>query len=126
MIKGKKMLVVSAHAADYVWRAGGTIAKYIKEGADVHVVVLSFGGRGESNDLWKMEGATAESVKSIRKQETIEAANILGIKNIEFWDMQDYPMTFNSCLLYTSKSKNSDMVNSMSLFFVINCSITSR
>lgn len=96
MIKGKKMLVVSAHAADYVWRAGGTIAKYIKEGADVHVVVLSFGGRGESNDLWKMEGATAESVKAIRKQETIEAANILGIKNIEFWDMQDYPMTFNS------------------------------
>ena len=30
MINGKKMLVVSAHAADYVWRAGGTIAKYIK------------------------------------------------------------------------------------------------
>ena len=35
MIAGKKMLVVSAHAADYVWRSGGTIAKYIKEGAVV-------------------------------------------------------------------------------------------
>lgn len=42
MIKGKKVLVVSAHAADYVWRSGGTIAKYIKHGAEVHVVVLSF------------------------------------------------------------------------------------
>jgi LmbE family N-acetylglucosaminyl deacetylase len=41
MIAGKSMLVVSAHAADYVWRSGGTIAKYIAEGADVHVVVLS-------------------------------------------------------------------------------------
>ena len=64
MIAGKKMLVVSAHAADYVWRAGGTIAKYIKGGAEVHVVVLSFGSRGESNDLWKKEGATLESVKA--------------------------------------------------------------
>ena len=36
MMKGKKVLVISAHAADYVWRAGGTIAKYIKHGADVH------------------------------------------------------------------------------------------
>ena len=35
MINGKKMLVVSAHAADYVWRAGGTIAKYIKHGAEI-------------------------------------------------------------------------------------------
>ena len=78
MIEGKKMLVVSAHAADYVWRSGGTIAKYIKNGADVHVVVLSFGVRGESNDLWKKEGATAETVKAERFEETKAAAAILG------------------------------------------------
>ena len=64
MINGKKMLVVSAHAADYVWRAGGTIAKYIKHGAEVHLVVLSFGGRGESNDLWKQPGFYAGNIKS--------------------------------------------------------------
>lgn len=92
MIKGKKVLVVSAHAADYVWRSGGTIAKYIKGGADVHVVVLSFGIRGESNDLWKKEGATYESVKAERFAETTKAAEILGITNIEFWDLPDYPM----------------------------------
>lgn len=92
MIEGKKVLVVSAHAADYVWRSGGTIAKYIKHGADVHVVVLSFGIRGESNDLWKKEGATYESVKAERLAETTAAAQILGITNIEFWDLPDYPM----------------------------------
>ena len=92
MIEGKKLLVVSAHAADYVWRSGGTIAKYIKHGADVHVVVLSFGIRGESNDLWKKEGATYDSVKAERLAETKKAAEILGIKNIEFWDLPDYPM----------------------------------
>jgi 4-oxalomesaconate hydratase len=93
MIEGKKVLVVSAHAADYVWRAGGTIAKYIKHGADVHVVVLSFGVRGESAAQWKMPGATYGSVKQNRLEETSKAAEILGLKNIEFWDLQDYPMT---------------------------------
>lgn len=92
MIKGKKMLVVSAHAADYVWRSGGTIAKYIEYGAEVHVVVLSFGIRGESNDLWKKEGATYDKVKEERLGETSKAAEILGIKHIEFWDLPDYPM----------------------------------
>ena len=98
MIAGKKLLVVSAHAADYVWRSGGTIAKYVKEGAEVHVVVLSFGVRGESNDLWKQEGATAESVKQIRKSETMAAAEILGGKNIEFWDYEDYPIVVDKNL----------------------------
>jgi 4-oxalomesaconate hydratase len=88
------MLVVSAHAADYVWRAGGTIAKYIKNGAEVKVIVLSYGIRGESNDLWKAEGATAESVKSVRAGETNAAAKILGITGMEFWDMEDYPIVF--------------------------------
>ncbi|MGN0907766.1 MAG: PIG-L deacetylase family protein [Bullifex sp.] len=95
MIEGKKLLVVSAHAADYVWRSGGTIAKYIRHGAEVSVVVLSFGVLGESNDLWKQPGATAESVKQIRKGETTAAAEILGIRNIEFWDLEDYPITVN-------------------------------
>ena len=98
MIEGKKLLVVSAHAADYVWRSGGTIAKYVKGGAEVRVVVLSFGVRGESNDLWKQEGATAESVKAIRRGETMAAAEILGVKNIEFWDLEDYPLSVDKTL----------------------------
>ncbi len=98
MIKGKRLLVVSAHAADYVWRSGGTIAKYIQEGAEVCVVVLTFGVRGESNDLWKAPGATAESVKEVRKGETLAAAEILGVKNIEFWDYDDYPIVVDKAL----------------------------
>ncbi len=93
MIAGKKMLVVSAHAADYVWRSGGTIAKYVNNGAEVTVIVLSFGVRGESNDLWKKENATNESVKAERFEETKAAAAQLGIRHIEFWDLPDYPMS---------------------------------
>ena len=50
------VLVVSAHAADFVWRGGGAIAKYIHHGANLHLVILSYGARGESNDLWNIEG----------------------------------------------------------------------
>ncbi len=91
-MQGKKMLVVSAHAADFVWRAGGTIANYVRGGADVHIIVLSFGVRGESNDLWKQDGQTAENVKRIRIEEAAGAARILGVQNIEYWDFEDYPM----------------------------------
>jgi len=91
-IKNSKVLVVSGHAADYVWRAGGTIAKYIRHGAQVKVVVLSCGVRGESNDLWKQPGQTYESVFATRKAESMSAAKCLGVTDIEFWDYQDYYM----------------------------------
>jgi 4-oxalomesaconate hydratase len=86
------LLVVSAHAADFVWRSGGTIAKYIKHGANVSLVILSYGVRGESNDLWNVEGQTVENVKNIRRQEIDEAAKHLGIQQMEIWDYEDYHM----------------------------------
>jgi 4-oxalomesaconate hydratase len=91
-MKDKTMLVVSAHAADYVWRSGGTIAKYIAHGANVHVIVLSYGVRGESNDLWDQPNQTIQNVKTIRENESRGAAKELGVTNIEFWDLDDYPM----------------------------------
>lgn len=38
------------------------------------------------------EGATYDTVKQNRLEETTKAAEILGVKNIEFWDLPDYPM----------------------------------
>ncbi|MFB6466383.1 PIG-L deacetylase family protein [Cytobacillus sp. Hz8] len=86
------LLIVSAHSADFVWRGAGTIAKYIKNGANVHLVVLSFGARGESNALWKEEGQTLENVKAIRRSEVEAAAEAIGVKNLEIWDFEDYHM----------------------------------
>lgn len=95
----EKLLVISAHAADFVWRAGGTIASYLDRGDAVKVIVLSYGVRGESNDLWKQEGQTTENVKKIRHQESSEAARMLGVTDIEYWDLEDYPMTLDRALL---------------------------
>ena len=92
--KNVNLLVVSAHAADYVWRAGGTMAKYVKHGAKVALVILSYGVRGESNDLWDVEGQTVANVKKVRREETEAAAKHLGVQNLEIWDFDDYCMEF--------------------------------
>jgi len=94
--KNQRVLVVSGHAADYVWRAGGTIAKYINHGASVKVIVLSCGVRGESNDLWNQPGQTYEQVMQIRKEESSAAAACLGVTDVEFWDFDDYYMDLES------------------------------
>ncbi|MED1953296.1 PIG-L deacetylase family protein [Brevibacillus centrosporus] len=92
MIEKSNLLIVSAHAADFVWRGGGTIAKYVKHGANVHLVILSYGARGESNDLWNIDGQTLENVKAHRQSEIEAAAKCLGVENFEIWDYQDYHM----------------------------------
>ena len=52
MFSDQRLLVVSAHSADWVWRSSGTIAKYLAGGAQVYVVCLTYGARGESGPLW--------------------------------------------------------------------------
>lgn len=88
----KTGLVVSAHSADFVWRAGGAIALHAEAGAEVTVVCLSFGERGESAKLWRQEGMTLERVKSERRKEAEAAARALGVADIQFWDLGDYPI----------------------------------
>ncbi|MBS4462392.1 PIG-L family deacetylase [Aerococcaceae bacterium zg-B36] len=114
MIKGKNLLVFSAHAADYVWRSGGTIAKYVEGGANVTVIVMSFGVRGESNGLWKKDNPTYEKIRDIRKKETETAAKILGVNNIEYWDLVDYPIDITKELeervVYTIRKTRPDLI----------------
>jgi len=86
------VLVFSAHAIDYLWRAGGTIARYTKSGEDVHIVALTYGERGESPSLWtKYPNVTEEEIKLVRKKEAEDAAEVLGA-TIEFLDYGDNPM----------------------------------
>ena len=85
------LLVVSAHAADFVWRSGGTIALYASRGIRARVLVLSYGERGESERLWRQPGMTLERVKQTRRAEAEKAAGILGAE-VRFFDAGDYPL----------------------------------
>ncbi len=87
----RRLLVVSAHTADFVWRAAGAIARTTTTGGDALVVALSYGERGESGELWKRPGQTVEAVKAIRHAEATEAANALGA-SLRCLDLGDYPL----------------------------------
>ena len=76
-----KILVFSAHGADFCSRAGGTIAKHVRRGDDVRIVALTYGERSESGGLFA-GGAkpTIEQVRQVRIEETTRAAEILGVE----------------------------------------------
>ncbi|MDF2492320.1 MAG: galB [Microbacterium sp.] len=84
------LLVVSAHAGDFVWRAGGAIAAATMRGERATVVCLSYGERGESASQW-LQGKALDEIKALRRDEAQAAASALGA-DIEFLDLGDYPL----------------------------------
>jgi hypothetical protein len=91
----KTPLVISAHAADSVWRCGGAIALHASKGCEVTVVCLSFGERGESARLWKEPDMALEKVKALRRAEAEKAAEALGVHDLQCFDLGDYPLHLN-------------------------------
>lgn len=85
------LVVVSAHSADFVWRAGGALAAHTADGGRAHVICLSYGERGESAKLWREPGMTLDKVKSARREEATEAARVLGTE-VSFFDVGDYSL----------------------------------
>jgi len=91
----RRIQVIGAHSADFVWRAGGAIAKAVEQGGTAEVVALSYGERGESGELWKEEGQTVENVKKIRHAEAEAAAQALGA-GFRALDLGDYPLMIDA------------------------------
>ena len=73
----KSVLVVSAHAADFVWRAGGAIALYASRGYRVRILCLSFGERGDPGVLmnWTFHGIPLEKREEKRGEPIHEQLN---------------------------------------------------
>ena len=91
-----RVLVVSAHAADWCTRAGGTILQYLEQGAEVTVFALTYGERGESGEYWAANpNRTVEACKQSRRREAQAAAQLMGIR-IEFFDYNDYPLVLSA------------------------------
>jgi len=84
------LMVVSAHAGDFVWRAGGAIAAAAMRSERAVIVCLSYGERGESASQW-LAGRSLDEIKAIRREEASAAATALGAE-IEFLDLGDYPL----------------------------------
>ena len=97
-MSAKKLLVVGAHSADFVWRAAGTIAVTTAQGGSAAVIALSYGERGESGELWKEPGQTIENVKRIRHEQAVEAAETVGA-TFRCLDLGDYPLNITGAAL---------------------------
>jgi 4-oxalomesaconate hydratase len=93
-------LVVTAHAGDFVWYAGGAIALAVARGEPVTIACLSIGEHGETGRAWR-EGKDIGSIREIRLQEANRSAEVLGA-DIRFLEGDDYPL-----------SSTPDVVNSL-------------
>jgi LmbE family N-acetylglucosaminyl deacetylase len=73
----ERALVITPHPDDAEMWAGGTIAKWVKAGADVHYVLCTDGGKGTDDPE-----VTSEELAQIRSREQMAAAEILGVSNV--------------------------------------------
>ncbi len=80
-----RVLVVSAHPADFCSRAGGTLIKYVRAGCTVKVLWLSHGETDESDLLYKKRpGISLAEVRRIREQEAFASVKIIGAEGHMF------------------------------------------
>lgn len=79
-----KILVIAAHPDDEVLGMGGTIAKLVREGNLVNVLIVTDGSSSQYRD-------SIDIVKIIedKKKETWACAQTLGVKNVYYGDQPD-------------------------------------
>src|ERR1700761_1310100 len=80
----KKALMVGAHADDIDFGASGTVAKWAKEGAEIHYLVITDGSKGSSDP-----DMTPEKLIAMREQEQKDAAATLGAREVHFLRYED-------------------------------------
>lgn len=115
MTTNKTALVISAHAADFVWRCGGAIALHAAKGYEVTVVCLSYGERGESAKLWKQTGMSLDKVKNARRDEAERAAKFLDVHDLICMDLGDYPLKLDE----NNKFKLVDIIRKVQPSFML-------
>lgn len=80
----KRVLFVGPHPDDIEISSGGYVKKLIDSGCEVHFLIVTDGGSGSLD-----RNITSKQLKSIRKQESINAGNLLKVKSVEVLDFPD-------------------------------------
>ena len=73
----QRVLVVTPHPDDAEIWCGGTVARWVKEGSEVHYLLCTDGGKGTDQP-----GVSSKELSATREQELLNAAQILGVKNV--------------------------------------------
>ncbi|MBU2561646.1 MAG: PIG-L family deacetylase [Nanoarchaeota archaeon] len=83
--KQETIMVICAHPDDEIIGAGGTIAKYSKQGKRVIAVIFSY---GEKSHWWLQKKHTVE----MRVKESKTAGSIVGIEKTFFLGLKDFEL----------------------------------
>jgi LmbE family N-acetylglucosaminyl deacetylase len=74
-----RAMILFAHPDDAEFGCGGTVARWAREGCEVHYVCITDGSAG-SND----PGTTRETMRVVREREMRAAADVLGVSSVTF------------------------------------------
>lgn len=80
----KVLLAVSAHPDDIEFAAGGTMFNFAQKGYDIYFIVATNGENG-----FKIDHKPKSQRVKIRHKEQLNAAKILGVKNVFFLNYRD-------------------------------------
>lgn len=89
----KVALMIGAHADDIDFGASGAVAKWAKDGAEVHYLVITDGSKGSSD-----ASMTCEQLIATREQEQRDAAAHLGAKEVHFLHYEDAALEVTQAL----------------------------
>jgi LmbE family N-acetylglucosaminyl deacetylase len=78
------VLGVAAHPDDLDFGAGGTMAKFVADGASVHYLILTDGSKGSSDPH-----STSPELVKIRQEEQRNAVKVIGGAGVEFLGQPD-------------------------------------
>lgn len=78
----KKILVLAAHPDDELLGLGGSLIKHVRDGCEVHVVIMSEGASSRYED----------GMKNKLKESAYKAGEVMGVKQVHFCDMPDQRM----------------------------------
>ena len=80
----RKALVVFAHPDDAEFGSGGTVARWARDGTEVHYVCVTDGSAGSNEP-----GTSREQMRPIRRREQEAACEVLGVASCTFLDYVD-------------------------------------
>jgi LmbE family N-acetylglucosaminyl deacetylase len=79
-----RALVVFAHPDDAEFLCGGTVARWAKDGTEIHYVCATDGSAG-----WNGPELSRQEVARLREAEMREAADVLGVSSVSFLGFVD-------------------------------------
>ena len=80
----ERVMVITAHPDDSEFGAGGTVARFAKQGAEVTYVIVTNGNKGSGD-----RPMTPERLARLRETEQRNAARVLGVERVEFLGHDD-------------------------------------